>query len=137
MTSRSSRVQEVVVPILREAFPDVEVTTWIPSLTYRKYPIINVRRLGGNRNRSFPERLDNATVEITVHHAEGLPEAEILYTEVVDALFRAWRTQKVTEAGHIAFVREIMGLTSFDSQFQDNYRVQGLIQLGIRPPRKG
>lgn len=131
------RVQEIVLPILREALGDgVTVTSWVPDIDYREYPIVNVRRLGGSREPDMPEFLDRPVVEITVHHGEGLVEAEEMYARVVSALFDAWRKQKVVSRGYISRVKETMGMTQFSSLFQDAFRVQGLIELNIRPYRE-
>lgn len=130
------RFQEVVLPILREALPDVEITSWIPDIDYRKYPTINVRRLGGVRNRRNPSMMDHPVMELTVYHDEGLPEAEELYSRALEALFDARKSQKLVDSGYITSVNEIMGQTQFSSLFQDSYRVQGLIELGIRPSRE-
>lgn len=137
MTDRFPRVQEVVVPILRQALPDnVTVTTWVPDIDYRKYPIVNVRRLGGPRSTVHPNKLDHPVIELAVYHDKGLIEAEELYIKALDALFEARRNQTLVDKGYITSVKETMGATQFGSLFQDSYRVQGLIALGIRPPRK-
>lgn len=133
---RFPRVQEVVLPILRAALPeDVMVTSWVPDIDYRTYPVVNVRRLGGPRSRENPMNLDKPVIELAVYHDEGLPEAEELYIRALEALYVAKRKQKTTNKGRISHVRETMGATQFPAQFQDTYRVQGLIELGIRPPR--
>lgn len=131
------RVQEIVIPILRDALgPEVIVTSWVPDIDYREYPIVNVRRLGGPRDSALPDFLDRPVVELTVHHGVGLPEAEELYARAVDALYHAWQKQTVVSRGYICSVKETMGMTQFSSLFQDAYRVQGLIELNIRPSRE-
>lgn len=128
------RFQEIVIPLLRRALPpEVQVVSWVPDVDHRDYPIINVRRLGGPRERNKPFHLDKPVIEMTVYHHEGLPEAEELYTRALDALFTAKQNQTVVDRGYLTFVNETMGMTQFGSLFQDTYRVQGLIQLGIRP----
>lgn len=137
MTKPFPRFQEIVIPILREALPEhVTVTSWVPDIDYRDYPIVNVRRLGGPRNNTMPFHLDMPVIELTAYHHEGLPEAEELYTLALDALFRARKEQKVVDSGYLTHVSETMGMTQFSSLFQDTYRVQGLIQLGVRPTRE-
>lgn len=131
------RFQEVVLPILRDALGEgVTVSSWVNDIDYRKYPIVNVRRLGGYRSHSLSQHLDQPVIEMTVYHDQGIVEAEELYAKALDALFQAWHTQKVTDAGSISFVRETMGMTQFSSLFSDSWRIQGLIQLGIRPSSK-
>lgn len=132
------RFQEVVIPILRAALPpEVTVSSWVDDIDYRTYPIVNVRRLGGTRDRDHSSWLDHPVIEMTALGDEGLIETEDLYIKALDALYDASRTQTVVDAGSIAYVTETMGMTQFSSLFQDSWRVQGLLKLGIRPaPRK-
>lgn len=131
------RFQEVVVPILRDAIGDeAHISTWVDDIDYRNYPIVNVRRLGGYRSRNRWSGLDMPVIEMTAYHDEGLIEAEELYNKALEALFDAKDNQKVVDAGSISYMRETMGMAQFSSLFQDTWRVQGLIQLGIRPNRR-
>ena len=130
------RVQAIVLPILRNALDEnITVTTWIPDIDYRDFPLINIRRLGGIRNGERPDLLDRPVIEMTVYTTEGLPETETLYQEALEALHDAVRYQTQTDAGYLHSMIETMGMTQFSSPFQDSWRVQGLIALGIRPPR--
>lgn len=124
------------MPLLREGLPGVDITSWTPDIDYREYPIVNVRRLGGPRDRNRPDMFDHPVVELTVYHGEGLPEAEVLYNDALDVLYKAQKEQRMVDRGHLAYVREVMGMTQFSSPYQDSYRVQGLIQMGVRAPRK-
>lgn len=130
------RVQEVVIPILREALEDVPVTSWVPDIDYRDYPLVNVRRLGGPRDWNMPRRLDKPIIELTTYADTCIEDAEELYARCVDALYDALEKQTVVDKGHLSFVRETMGMTQFSSLFQDTWRIQGLIQVGVRPRRK-
>lgn len=131
------RFQEVLVPILRDAIGDeAHVATWVDDIDYREYPIVNIRRLGGYRSRNRWSGLDMPVIEMTVYHDAGLIEAEELYIKALEALFDARDNQKVVDAGSITHIRETMGMTQFSSLFQDSWRVQGLIQLGVRPTRR-
>lgn len=133
--ANTPRFQEVVIPILRAAIPsDVTISSWVNDIDYRTYPIINVRRMGGYRDRDRPEQLDHPVIEMTVLGDVGLIETEDLYIEALDALFDAAKNQIPTPAGRISYIRETMGMTQFGSLFDATWRVQGLIQLGIRPP---
>lgn len=135
MASSIPRFQEVVAPILRDALPTgVTVSTWVNDIDYRDYPIVNIRRLGGSRDRDIPGLMDHPVMEITVLGDVGLIETEDLYIEVLNALFDAAKNQTPTPMGRIAYVRETMGMTQFSSLFDATWRVQGLIQIGIRPP---
>lgn len=131
------RVQSVVLPILR-GYPElagVTVTTWIPDIDYREFPLLNVRRVGGFRHDTRPDLLDKPVIEMTVYGDVGLPETELLYTHALDALYLAVRNQTQTPAGYLCSIKETMGMTQFSSLFMDSWRVQGLIALGVRPPR--
>lgn len=131
------RVQEIVIPILRDALPEgVQVTSWVPDIDYREYPIVNVRRVGGPRNSEMPFHMDKPVIEITAYHEGGIEEAEELYARCVDALYKAVDKQQVVDRGYLSFVRETMGMTQFSSLFQDTWRIQGLLQVGIRPTRE-
>lgn len=129
------RPQRVILPILREKFPHCKVGSWIEDIDYRTYPLINVRRIGGTRHRTRPTELSNPVVEITVYSDEDEIEAENLYEEVLETLFEAQLKQTQTEHGYIHSVFETMGTTQFSSEFQSTWRVQGLVKVGIRPPR--
>lgn len=128
------RLQEVVLPILRDALPDeVTVSSWVDDIDYRTYPIVNVRRLGGFRDRDKSRMMDHPVIELTAFGDVGLIETEELYIQAFDALLDAARSQKVVDTGRLAYVQETMGMTQFGSLFVDTWRVQGLIKLGIRP----
>ena len=132
--SRLPRVQAIVIPILREAFPDTKVGSWIEDIDHRTFPMLNVRRLGGTRHETRPTELGFPVIELTAFGTEGGPETEQLYEDALEALYDAVKTQKQTPAGYLHSIRENMGATQFSSLFQDSWRVQGLIRLGIRPP---
>jgi hypothetical protein len=127
------RIQAIILPILREAFPDVNVQTWGADIDYRQFPILNLRRVGGVRNFTRPNLLDKGVVEMTAYTAVGLPETEQLYLDALEVLYQAVKTQKQTEAGYLHSMKETMGMTQFSSLYMDSWRVQGLIQFGARP----
>ncbi|WP_258196560.1 hypothetical protein [Nocardia farcinica] len=101
----------------------------------RTYPMLNVRRLGGARNRNHPTKLGLPVIELTAYGDVGLVETEQLYEDALEALYDAVRYQTQTPAGYLHSINENMGARQFSSLFQDSWRIQGLIQLGIRPPR--
>jgi hypothetical protein len=72
---------------------------------------------------------------MTCFGIEGLIETEKLYETALEALYEAVRLQKQTPAGYLHSIFETMGATQFSSLFMDSWRVQGLIQLGVRPPQ--
>lgn len=128
------RVQEILLPVLREKLPDVMFTSWVPDVDHREFPLVNIRRLGG-----LPvdvRRLDRAVIELTAYSADGLVACEDLYLDVRTVIWDMCQSQTVTPAGSICSYWETMGPTQFDSPFDDTWRVQGLIQLGLRPPLK-
>lgn len=130
---RMPRVHEIIIPVLREEFPGVLISSWVPDVDKRTYPLINIRRLGG-----LPydlDFLDKPVVEMTVYHKESLPAAENLYYDARQVLWDMVKRQTVTPAGHLHSFFETLGPTQFDSKFDDTWRIQGLIQLGVRPPR--
>jgi len=138
--SKLPRPAKILLPILRAANFTGEygsvgdrVYTWNPSVEDRIFPWIEVRRLGGVRNPDRPGLLGTAVMEITVYTDVGLPETEQLYEDVLEALYDAVNRQTVTDEGNLSSIKETMGATQFSSLFQDSWRIQGLIQFGIRP----
>lgn len=127
------RVQEVLLPVLREQMPNVTFTSWIPDVDHRQFPLVNIRRLGG-----LPvdvRRLDRPVIELTAISRDGIVATENIYLDARTVLWDMVKKQTVTPVGSICSYFETMGPTQFDSPFEDTWRVQGLIQLGIRPPR--
>jgi len=136
------RVQTVMLPILNaypaiaNRVPAVKCGTWIPEIDYRDFPLIHLRRVGGSRNRNHPTKLSLSVIEMTAFGAVSLPDTENLYEDALEALYDAVERQVVVpDVGHLSSIKETMGATQFGSPFQDSWRVQGLIQLGVRPPR--
>lgn len=132
------RVQKVVVPILRgdPRLDGVTITTWIPDIDYRQFPMINVRRIGGRRNEYAPLLHSQPVIELTAFSTEDLIHCEELYETALEVLYGAVEHQLETPDGYIQSMFETMGATQFSSMFQDSWRVQGLIRLAIRRPRK-
>ncbi|UJD20862.1 tail terminator [Mycobacterium phage Zimmer] len=129
------RIQQVVAPLLREGLPDVTITTWVPDIDWREFPMVNVRRIGGIRNPNAPTLHTLPVIEMSAYSNEGLIECEELYEAALDVLYEAVRTQKQTPAGYLQSLYETMGATQFSSLYQDSWRIQGLIRLGVRAPR--
>jgi hypothetical protein len=135
---RFPRVQSILLPILRDAFPDWErhqIGSWVEDIDFRTFPMINVRRIGGARNKKLPFIHGKPVVEMTVYSDEDVETAEEIYEDALDAIIEAIRTQKLTPKGYLSSYNENMGMTQFSSPFMDSWRVQGLLELGIRPPR--
>lgn len=127
----------IVKPLIEAKRPDVMVTSWIPSVSYREFPLVNLRSLGGSRNGKYPHLLRIPIVEITAYSDTEYRDADELYDDVLDALYDAQLYQTMTPGGYIHSIKETMGKTSFDSPFDATWRVQGLVKLGIRPPNGG
>lgn len=135
--SEMPRIAKVVLPLLKDGLPQLEgrVYTWNPDVDYRVFPFMSVRRLGGLRHKRRPLRLSSPIIELTAYGAEGLPETEQLYEDALEVLYNAVRYQTQTDAGYLHSMKENMGAMQFSSLFQDSWRIQGLIQFGLRPPR--
>jgi len=127
------RVQSIILPVLREALPGVTIGSWYRDVDYRTFPILNIRRLGGVG--PDPKRLDLPVIEMTAYTQESLPATENLYMDAREVLLDMVERQTVTPSGYLHSFTETMGPTPFDSPFEDSWRVQGLIQLGVRPLR--
>lgn len=130
---RMPRIQQIVLPLLRDALPGVQVVSWIPRVDLRDYPMLEVRRIGG-----LPvdiTELDRPVIEMTAYGKETLADTEDLYLDARQAIWDAVEDQTVTPDGYLHSFFETMGMTQFDSPLADTWRIQGLIQLGLRPPR--
>ena len=131
------RVQSIVLPILRgdARLAGVTITTWVPDIDYREFPMLNVRRIGGTRNPDAPMIHSKPVIELSAYTVEGLIECEELYETALDVLYDSVKDQTMTDAGHLQSMFETFGATQFSSLYQDSWRIQGLIRLGVRKPR--
>jgi hypothetical protein len=133
--SKMPRIQVVLLPILRNSLPGVTVNTWVPDIDFREWPMLQIRRLGGARHSTRFDKLSLPVVEMTAYSTDGLIEAEQLYEDALEVLYAAVQNQTQTEAGYLHSIKETLGATQFSSLFQDSWRIQGLIQFGLRPPQ--
>lgn len=135
--SKMPRPQAVVAPILRgdPRLAGVTVTTWVPDIDYREFPIINIRRIGGIRNPNAPMVHSLPVIEMSVYTDDGLIQCEELYETAIEVLYDAVERGTQTPDGYLSSIYETMGATQFSSLYQDSWRVQGLIRLGVRRPR--
>lgn len=131
------RVSEILLPILRgdHRLDGVTVSTWIPDIDYRAWPMLNIRRIGGIRNPQAPTLHASPVIELSAYTNTNLIECEELYETALDVLYDAVARQTQTDAGYVQSLFETMGATQFSSLYQDSWRVQGLIRLYIRKPR--
>lgn len=130
---RMPRVQAVIMPALRAELPGVTVVSWYPDVSNRPFPMLAVRRLGGIARD--PRRLDQPVIEMTAYTQESLPATEDLYLDAREVILDMVDNQTVTPSGYLHSFFETMGPISLDAPFEDSWRVQGLIRLGLRPPR--
>jgi hypothetical protein len=140
--SKLPRPFKIVKPILVAANLSGEygtvadrVYSWNPSVADRVYPWIEVRRLGGFRHERRPSLIGFPVIEFTVYTDIGLPETEQLYEDALEVLYDAVAEQTQTPDGYLHSIKETLGATQFSSLFQDSWRIQGLIKLGIRPAK--
>lgn len=126
------RVQQIVIPLLRAGLPGVQVTSWVPVIEDRQYPILNVRRAGGYP--VDPRLLDRGTVELTAYTNTMVEDAEELLKDAQIILWDAVRSQTVVSGvGYLHSYRQTFGPTQFDSPYDNTWRVQSLVQFGFRP----
>lgn len=130
---KMKRIQEVVLPLLQARLdPSIKVVSWGSDVLDRTFPYIMIRRLGG-----LPvdvDLLDRPVIEMTAYGNESLAATEDLYLDARQVLWEAWQNQTVVPTkGYIHSYFETLGPTQFDSPWDDTWRIQGLIQLGLRP----
>jgi hypothetical protein len=71
---------------------------------------------------------------MSAHTASDLADTEQLYDRALEALYTAWERQTVVaDKGWVHSITETMGPTQLSPLFEDSWRVQGLIRLGLRP----
>lgn len=128
-------IQDVLIDLAQDTFPDALVDSWVANVNLRTFPIINFRRIGGSRHETRPNKLSFPVVELTVYGNVGVEETHELYEDVLDMLYDAVQKQTQTAHGYLHSIKETMGATQFDSPMTDTWRVQGLIQFGLRPLR--
>jgi hypothetical protein len=154
---RMPKIEEVVLPILRAGLPShVTVVSWTPSvdrrtgapdldpaLNMKGYPLVKVRRLSGLANQNRPDLLDFAVIETTAFSNAtdsdylGYGGTQDLLLDAQYLLFMAVRNQTVIDGvGYLHSHFQTMGPIQLDSPFDDTWRWQSLIQLGLRPVRQ-
>lgn len=126
------RVNQIVIPLLRAAFPDVQVVSWMPAIPDRDYPVLKVRRAGGYPVN--PRLLDRGTVELTSYGNVTYEDTEDLLKDAQIVLWDAVENQTVVPGvGYLHSYQQTFGITQFDSPYDNTWRVQSLIQFGFRP----
>ena len=149
------KVEAVVRPLLVAGLPEhVTVVTWTPDVDHRTgapdvpvdsmktYPLVKIRRFGGLADQKRPDLLDRAVIELTAFstatdsHYVGYGGTEDLLLDAQYVIFQAVRAQTVIDGvGYLHSYFQTMGPIQLDSPFDDTWRWQSLIQLGLRPVR--
>lgn len=135
---RIPRIQEVIIPQLRTRLgAGVSVVSWIPKVEHRVFPMVQVRRLGGLIPVWMdPVRFDRPVIELTAYTETSLEDTEDLLLDARQVIYEMVEKQTVISgAGSLSSYFETLGPTQFDSPFEDTWRIQTLIQLGVRPLR--
>lgn len=123
----------IVAELLRaELDPSVKVGSWIEDVDYRTYPMVNLRRLGG-RNSPDERMIKFPVIEISVYVDDMVESAEQLVDDCIDVIDRAVANQTLTSIGYIHSLFVTFNPGQFDSPFEDTWRMQALVQLGVRP----
>lgn len=151
---RMPKIESIVQPIVNAGLPaHVTVLTWtadvdrrtgapgIPLDEMRRYPMVKIRRMGGLPRQARPDLLDFAVIELTAFstgtdtHYKGYGGTEDLLLDAQHVIFEAVRNQTVASDGYLHSYFQTMGPIQLDSPFDDTWRWQSLIQLGLRPAR--
>lgn len=74
-------------------------------------------------------------IEIAAFTRDGLEATEDLYLDARQVIYEMVKLQTSTPLGYLHSFRETTGMTQLDSSMDDVWRVQGLIQLGLCPPK--
>lgn len=133
------------MPVLRTRLPGVTVVSWVPGVEDRPpvrtgtttFPMVQIRRLGGIIPVWMdPKRFDRPVIELTAYTATSLEDTEDLLLDARQIIWEMVDSQTVVEGvGYLHSYFETLGPTQFDSPFEDTWRVQTLIQVGVRPLR--
>jgi hypothetical protein len=128
------RVEAIILPLLRAVLPGVTVGTWVEDIDHRKFPLVHVRRIGGVRSERRPLLLGTQNIELAAYRSDDLASTAKMYDIALEALYVAVHDQTVTPDGWLSSIKETIGAVQLASPYQDSWRVQGGIQLGVRPP---
>ena len=128
-----SRIQSVVLLILRAALPGVKVGSWVEDVDYGTFPLINVRRDSGARHSTRPNQLSLPVIEMAAYGPEGLPETEELYEGGPRGSGR--RCSGSDHRGYLHSILETQGASQAPSPFTNTWCVRGSVRLGLRPVR--
>lgn len=131
-------VQDIVIPLLQNKLipgKAAMVSDWKSDIANTDWPLILVKRLGGVRHATRPTQLAMPIIELSVFTKVDKYTTDRLYEDALDVLFDAVRLQTLSDAGYLHSMKELQGPIDVASPYEDSWRVQGLIQFGVRPPQ--
>lgn len=139
ITRRMPRINDVLLPVLRDEladdWPELQVTSWIPNIDFRSYPLLNVRRIGGAP--VDVDLFDHPVVEIAALSGPDLPTCEKLLLDARQVIWEMVRDQRVVNGvGYLHSYSEQLGPTQLESPADDIWRYQMTVSLGLRPTRE-
>jgi hypothetical protein len=129
---------DIVLEIIRDALPGVNVRASIPDGVLDFLPLVVVRRIGGSS--PYPDFWDDPLINVQNWAApagsvDAFRAASDLADQIREALWTAWRTQTVTAGGSIARIRESQGpLEMPDVDLPFLGRFQATYELKLRSP---
>lgn len=131
MATIPPRVSAVILPVLRESLPGVQVVSHVPEISDRSYPLLLARRNGGTAIDM--ELLDRCRVEFQVWHSESPGAAEDLALLARSSLLQAWKDQRVVGGASIGRISESGGPNFVRDPGDAAWRVQSSYEILIRP----
>lgn len=129
-------VQDIVIPLLQsKLIPDkaAMVSDWKTDIAHTKWPLVLVKRLGGARHETRPKQLGLPIIELSCFTTVDEYTTGKFYEDALDVLYDAVRLQTLTDVGYLHSIKELQGPIDVASPYEDSWRVQGLIRLGVRP----
>src|SRR5690606_13720655 len=106
---------------------------WIPDVHRRSYPLVNIRNVGGIP--VYMDVFDRQTIELQALGHESLAATEDLFYDPRSVIWEMVKKQPDTQAAHLHSFTDSSGAMQLESPYTDTWRIQGLIQLGVRPPQ--
>lgn len=121
----------MVLPLLREALPGVQVCTWVEDAAHRAYPVVALNRQGGDGVEQGRTRLQRPRYDLTVVSDQDHVQAEELYADAVAALQDACKRQQVTPQGWLPWITAT-GPTVSRGPWPDTYQAHGEVRVSVR-----
>ena len=130
---------DLLLALLRDALPDVNVRGSVPDEVPDLVPLVVIRRIGGSS--PYPDHWDEPLINVQCWAAaDGATDATRAASNLADqvrgVLWTAWRRQTVTPAGHISFIRESQAPQEIDDvDLPFLGRFAATYELFLRNPR--